>query len=155
MLNTYPDPGFWWAKIVKNLLLKNLIFFWSKIAIYLSLGLHKGRQSYRRSLQPSKENIKHFETLISWLFSIFVGHFCPPGSVAEFTDSDWGDEVNSGGGLFSHRPARLHGLADRYDNPMPKSTLFASQGSMNSATDWIRIQSGSGSKTLLELLICN
>jgi hypothetical protein len=32
-------------------------FFSSKIAIYLSLGLHKGRTSYRRSLQPSKENI--------------------------------------------------------------------------------------------------
>jgi len=33
------------------------IFFKSKVAIYLSLGLHKGRPSYRRSLQPSKENI--------------------------------------------------------------------------------------------------
>jgi hypothetical protein len=37
------------------------IFFLSKIAIYLSLGLHKGRPSYRRSLQPSKENIQHFK----------------------------------------------------------------------------------------------
>jgi len=37
---------------------KNLfIFFSSK-----SLGLHKGRLSYRRSLQPSKENIQHFKT---------------------------------------------------------------------------------------------
>ncbi len=53
-----PDPGFlmikkWrrnnynWRKI--------WYFFWSKIAIYLSLGLHKGRQSYRRSLQITKE----------------------------------------------------------------------------------------------------
>jgi hypothetical protein len=33
-----------------------------KIAIYLSLGLHKGGPSYRRSLQPSKENIQHFKT---------------------------------------------------------------------------------------------
>jgi hypothetical protein len=35
---------------------KNLIFFWSKIAIYLSIGLHKGcpTPSYRRSLQPLK-----------------------------------------------------------------------------------------------------
>jgi hypothetical protein len=32
-------------------------FFGSKILIYLSLGHHKGRLSYRRSLQPSKENI--------------------------------------------------------------------------------------------------
>jgi hypothetical protein len=33
------------------------ICFISEIAIYLSLGLHKGRPSYRRNLQPSKENI--------------------------------------------------------------------------------------------------
>ncbi len=26
------------------------------------LGLHKGRPSYSRSLQPSKENIQHFKT---------------------------------------------------------------------------------------------
>ncbi len=37
-------------------------FFCSKIAIYLSLGLQKGGPNYRRSLQPSKENIKHFKT---------------------------------------------------------------------------------------------
>jgi hypothetical protein len=28
-----------------------------KFAIYLSLGLHKGRPIFRRSLQPSQENI--------------------------------------------------------------------------------------------------
>jgi hypothetical protein len=33
----------------------------SKIAIFLSLGLRKGCPSYRRSLQPSKENIQHFK----------------------------------------------------------------------------------------------
>jgi hypothetical protein len=52
-----------------------------KIAIYLSLGLHKGCTSYRRSLQLSKE--KKSSTLKrenALLFSIFVGHFCPPGS---------------------------------------------------------------------------
>ncbi len=38
-----PDPG----------------FLWSKIAIYLSLGLRKGRPSHRRGLQPSKENIQY------------------------------------------------------------------------------------------------
>jgi hypothetical protein len=32
----------------------------SKTTIYLSL--HKGHQSYRRSLQPSKENIHHLKT---------------------------------------------------------------------------------------------
>jgi hypothetical protein len=36
--------------------------FGSKTTIYLSLGLHKGFPSYRRSLQPSKENIQHFKT---------------------------------------------------------------------------------------------
>ncbi len=35
-------------------------FFWSTIAIYLTLGLHKGRPSYRSRLQPSKENVQHF-----------------------------------------------------------------------------------------------
>jgi hypothetical protein len=37
-------------------------FDFKKVAIYLSLGLPKGRPSYRRSLQPSKENIQHFKT---------------------------------------------------------------------------------------------
>jgi hypothetical protein len=34
----------------------------------------------------------------------------------------WGDKVDSGMGL-PYRPARLHRLAFRYDNPMPESTL--------------------------------
>ncbi len=61
-----------------------LIFFllWSKIAIYWSLGLHKGRPSCRRSLQPSKENIQHFKRWNLTTFSIFLGHFNPPGSVS-------------------------------------------------------------------------
>ncbi len=57
----------------------------------------------------------------------------PPPTVVEFINSDGGDKVNSGIGL-SHRPARLHGLTCRYDNPMPELTLSLSQGSMNSAT---------------------
>ncbi len=36
-------------------------FLLSKIAIYLSLSLHKGRPNYRRSLQPFKENIRYFK----------------------------------------------------------------------------------------------
>jgi hypothetical protein len=36
---------------------KKLLIIVKKNAIYLSLGLHKGRPSYRRSLQLSKENI--------------------------------------------------------------------------------------------------
>ncbi len=47
----------------------NFFFFFNKIAIYPSLGIHKGGPSYRRSLQPSRENIQH-------LF-YFCGSFLP------------------------------------------------------------------------------
>jgi hypothetical protein len=67
-LNPDPDPdpiqiqGFDDLKLKKKIQQKIFhIFFWSKIAIYFSQGLHKGRPSYRRSLQPSKENIQHFK----------------------------------------------------------------------------------------------
>ncbi len=43
-----------WKKITAEIKFK---FFWSKIAIYLPLGLYKGRPSYRRSFHPSKENL--------------------------------------------------------------------------------------------------
>jgi hypothetical protein len=72
-MNTDLDPGFLWPKIEKNLRLNIfLLFFWSKIGIYLSLGLHKGRPSFRRSLQPSKENIQHFKTWNLLTFFIFL-----------------------------------------------------------------------------------
>jgi len=91
--NTDPDTiliqGFGEQKFEKNF----DIFFSSKIAIYpLSLGLHKERPSFRRSLQPSKENIQHFTTWNFLTFLYFLGHFCPPGSdldsesVSESTD---------------------------------------------------------------------
>ncbi len=47
------------------------IYSWKKkkfVFVYLSLGLHKGRPSYKRSLHLSKENIQHF---ITWNFLIF------------------------------------------------------------------------------------
>ncbi len=47
--------------------------YWSKITIHLSLGFPKGRPRHRKDLQPSKENIQHFKTWHSLLFSIFVG----------------------------------------------------------------------------------
>ncbi len=62
-----PNPRFWWPKIGKKIAAVKLIFYGSKISVYLSLGLHEGRTSYRRSLQPSKENIQHFKT---WMFFI-------------------------------------------------------------------------------------
>ncbi len=42
------------------------------MAIYLFISLHEGRQSYRRSLQPSKENTQFCKTRDSSLFAIFV-----------------------------------------------------------------------------------
>ncbi len=67
-----PDPGFDDLKWKKLQMIKNYIFFGSKTTIYLSLGLHKGRPSNRRSLQPLKENIQHFKT---WKFCTFF-YFC-------------------------------------------------------------------------------
>ncbi len=49
-------------------------FFLSKIAIYLSLGLHKEAFSPQRE-HPALQNMKFLN-----LFFIFVGHFCPPGA---------------------------------------------------------------------------
>jgi hypothetical protein len=43
-------------KTGKNLQMEKK-FFLSKIEIYLSLSLDKGRPSYKRSLHPSKEKI--------------------------------------------------------------------------------------------------
>ncbi len=84
-LNSDPDQSgstvLMRAKIEKYLQLK--IFFyiiWSKILMYLSLGLHKGRPDCRRSFQPSKHE------KFSELFSIFVCPFCPPGSGSGSTD---------------------------------------------------------------------
>jgi hypothetical protein len=42
-----------------------------KTTIYLSLGLYKGRPSYRRSLQSSKENMK-FLNFFLFLWVIFA-----------------------------------------------------------------------------------
>ncbi len=48
---------------------KEINFFGSKTTLYLLRGLHKGRPSYRKSLQPSKENIQHYKT---WNFIFFL-----------------------------------------------------------------------------------
>jgi hypothetical protein len=59
-LNTDPDPIWIQGFDDQNLQVKKNV--WIKTKIYLSLGLHKVRTSYRRSLQLSKENIQHFKT---------------------------------------------------------------------------------------------
>ena len=62
--------GFDGQKLKKNYSWKKFVIcFWSKTTVYLSLGLHKGRPSCKRSLQLSKENIQHFKT---WNFLIFL-----------------------------------------------------------------------------------
>ncbi len=65
------------SKIKKYSWEKIYILFWSIIAIYLSLGPHKLRQSYMRSL---KEKNLHLKMKFINIFSIFVGNFFPPGS---------------------------------------------------------------------------
>jgi hypothetical protein len=57
------NPAFDDQKVEKKLEVeRNVILFKIKIVIYLSVGLLKGRPSYRRSLQLSKENIQHLHT---------------------------------------------------------------------------------------------
>ncbi len=53
-----------------------MIFFYQKFP-FTYLGLHKGRTSYRRSLQPSKENIQHFKTWEFFTFFFICGPFLP------------------------------------------------------------------------------
>jgi hypothetical protein len=55
---------------------KKFIFFKTKIAIFLSLGLYKGQPSYRRSLQPSEEKIQQFKQEIFFFF-LFLRSFLP------------------------------------------------------------------------------
>jgi hypothetical protein len=55
-------------------------FLGSKTTIYLSLGLHKERPSYRRILQLIKEAIHPLKTWTLKKNSTFVGHFCHSGS---------------------------------------------------------------------------
>jgi len=81
-LNSDPDPnpGFWWPKIEKIYSWKKREKFGSKTTIYLSLGLHKGRPSYRRSLQLSNETSSASNMNFFLFFSTLLGNFCPPGS---------------------------------------------------------------------------
>jgi hypothetical protein len=52
----------------RELMTKNAVkipIFLSKVTYYLSLGLNEGRLSYRRSIQPLKENIQPLKIGIS------------------------------------------------------------------------------------------
>ncbi len=59
-----PDPEFWWPKILKFPSWQKHKFSINN-STFLSLGLHEGCPSCRRSLQSSKENSQHFKT---WTF---------------------------------------------------------------------------------------
>ncbi len=67
------DPGFWWPKIEK-------IYSWKKnikkcyhTIIYLSLDLHKGSPSYKRSLQPLQREHSALQNMkFLYFFHFFV-----------------------------------------------------------------------------------
>ncbi len=92
-LITNPDPGFWWPKIGKNLnlqLKKNLIFSWSKIAIYLSLALLRTsklqeKPSAMKKRHPAFQNMK-FLYFFLFLWVIFALPDPYSGSGSGFTD---------------------------------------------------------------------
>jgi hypothetical protein len=74
-----PDPAFYAGYqsgsrvlMIKNLTIYSWIFLMSKIAIYVSLDIHKGHPSYTRSLQPSKENMQHFHLIFLWVIFALV-----------------------------------------------------------------------------------
>ncbi len=86
--NPVPDPGFPWPKIEQ---IYSWIFFGSRIAIYLSIGLPKGRPTKGKAFNPLKRTSRHFKT---WkFFSIFVCHFCNP--VIENADPDPATQINA------------------------------------------------------------
>jgi hypothetical protein len=66
-VNPDPNPTPIWGFDVQNLKKRKTAekFFGSFLIKNCNLlipSLHKGRPSYRRSLQPSKENMQHFKT---------------------------------------------------------------------------------------------
>ncbi len=69
----------WWPKkFLKNLKLKKVCIFLSKIAIYFPCDCIKDVQTPGEFFIPQKiRNIQNFTT---WNLSPFVGNFCPPGS---------------------------------------------------------------------------
>ncbi len=95
----------------------------------------------------------HIQVWLVWLVAKFIdpdwGAVRIVWPVAQFVDADWGDEVYSGIGL-PYRPARLRGLAGRYDNPMPELTLsppvrdlwiqLLQSGGLKERPHWIRLR---------------
>jgi hypothetical protein len=71
---------------MKKFTAENFLFYFSlsKIAIYLSLGLHNGRPSYRRRLRPQKRTFSPYWIRIQPI-KIFVD---PDGSGSNNTATD-------------------------------------------------------------------
>jgi hypothetical protein len=98
MLKTDPDPdpiriqsgsGVFMTKNWKKFTAKkNTTNFWINGYRYLSLGLHKGRPSYKRNLQLSKGNILHFKSGNFKKYPTFGRHFCSPESKYGFGFTD-------------------------------------------------------------------
>jgi hypothetical protein len=95
---------------------KTDFFFKTTIAVYLSLGLHKRRPSYRRSLQPPKENIQHF--IYCFLFYWVIFTLLDPDLCGNY---QCGFETTDDERLWSEKPSneRPGYLDHRICNPLP------------------------------------
>jgi hypothetical protein len=125
-------------KKLKNFLIKNYNF-------YLSLGLHWGTLRYRRRLQLSKESIQHFKKCNYKLFSISVGHFCPPDPkpwIVQWGIWPWLRRTLGGGPCPRHwRPPEGRSRFLSYNSEKEKELSVNKQtkilpGYTNSQTGW-------------------
>ncbi len=84
-----PNPGFWRPKItIKFTAVKFFhIFFITKIAIYLSLGLHKGRTSYRPQKRTSS-TAKHENSFFFLYLWVILALLDPDPDPATHIDAD-------------------------------------------------------------------
>ncbi len=75
---TDTGPGFWWPKIdEKNITEKYFYIFFIKDCNLLIPRPPESTFKYRRSLQPSKENMQHFKQWNLLIFFYFCGSFLP------------------------------------------------------------------------------
>ncbi len=89
------------------------------IAIYLSLGLHKIRPSYRRSLQPSKEKIQHAALQKMKFINCFLFFW----AIYALLNPDPDPNCESGSGYGSRGPTeqiRIHNTREDTDQGIEK-----------------------------------
>ncbi len=76
-----PDPGFDDLKLKKNYSWKfNFYFLDQRLPFTYSYASMKHAQATEEAFSPQKRKSSTSKHKNSVLFSIFVGHFCPPGS---------------------------------------------------------------------------